>query len=159
MAKLPGAFKADEDLKMDSFDPLPPSDYHLRVKETDMARNKNDTGDLIKIRFEVVDGEYKGRLLFLNINYTHQNATAEEIGQKMLNALILAAGLPALEDTDDLLGCEVMGKVTVTKGTAQYAASNEIKNFKPAEGIARPSKPSSDKEAPPVKKRKVTFGD
>ena len=160
MAKLPGAFNADEHEELGDFSALPAGEYHVKVKDSDIRRNGKDTGDLLKFTFEIVEGEYKGRLLFANINITHENATAQEIGEKTLATICKAVGRVTVDDTEDLHGCELMAKVVKKPATANYAEGNEIKNYSAVEGLAQP-KPASSKtsavDSKPKPKKKVSF--
>ena len=160
MAKLPGAFNADEHEELGDFSAIPAGEYHVKVKDSEMARNGKDTGDLLKFKFEIQDGEYKGRILFANLNITHNNPTAQEIAEKTLATICKAVGLVSIEDTEELHGCELMAKVIKKPASAQYAEGNEIKNYSAIEGVAQPKpmgkKASAvDKTAKP--KKKVTF--
>lgn len=157
MATLPSQFRADDHEELESFEPLKPGNYHVKIKDSSLARNGKDTGDLLKFTFEVQDSDYKGRLLFDNLNITHVNPTAQEIGEKKLAAICRAVGKLSIEDTEELHGCELEVKVTVKPATANYAAGNEVKNYSAIEGLAQPTTKVSATESKPKPARKVSF--
>lgn len=146
MAKLPGSFNADEHEGVADFKALPNGKYPVEITDTDVVRNSNDTGTLIKITHKVYEGEFKGRILWKNINYTHETSPqAQEIGENELANLLTSVGMNVLpdNDTEHLHGKKVMAKVTFKKATATQPEGNDVKMYYPVEGEAKPSKPKS----------------
>jgi hypothetical protein len=84
---------------------IPRDRYLLNIVEGEVKRNSKNTGDLFEYKAEVVEGEFAGVKVFGNINVTHQNVTAQKIGQAQLAALAEATGIGKanLTDTDQLL--------------------------------------------------------
>lgn len=84
---------------------IPRDRYLLNIVEGEVKRNSKNTGDLFEFKTEVVEGEFAGVKVFGNINVTHQNITAQKIGQAQLAALAEATGIGKanLTDTDQLL--------------------------------------------------------
>lgn len=163
MAKLPSAFNADEHEELGDFSAIPAGEYHVKIKDSELCENNQKTGSYIKFRFEIMEGEYKGRLLFSNLNIIHQNPKAVEIAEKELATICNSVGRVSIEDTDELHGCELMAKVIKKPASANYAESNEIKNYSAIEGLEQPKNPAGkasavDKKAP-AKKKKVSFDD
>lgn len=123
-------------------DPVPAGWYNLMVDESSVEPTKDGatTGNaMAKLRFTILDGDYKGRKLFKNFNIKHQNPVAEEIGRKQLTAVGHAVGVPNATDTTQLHGIPLKGKVTIEKGGPRndgsgefYADKNEINTFKDA---------------------------
>ena len=158
MAQLPGAFNANDHDEMEEkgdFPALPKDDYGVRIKETSSFRNSKDTGDCFKFVFEVLDGKYKGRLLFANLNLVHENPAAVEMAEKELGSMVRAVGKVTIDDTDDLVGCQLTVSVTVKKATSKYPEGNEIAMYKPLDGAAQPSAGGSKAKA--KAKKKVSF--
>ena len=159
MAKLPSRFNSDEHDDMADYSALPAGSYRIRVKATDRVENKKKTGFYYKFVFEVMEGKFAKRLLFSNLNLEHINPDTVEMAEKELGTICKACGMVSIEDTDELHGLELMGKVTVKPASSQYAEGNEIKNYSRIEGLAVPSKPksSSPSKPKPKPKRKVNF--
>ncbi len=84
---------------------IPRDRYLLNIVEGEVKRNSKNTGDLFEYKAEVVEGEFAGVKVFGNINVTHQNTTAQKIGQAQLAALAEATGIGKanLTDTDQFL--------------------------------------------------------
>jgi hypothetical protein len=139
MANLGESFNVNE-LPEDQggFDPIPAGDYHLKVTDSSLEDTKAGTGQYIKVRCDVMGPSHQGRVLFTNINIRNPNPKAEEIGRQQLGSLLRAIGLASLTDTDQLIGGEFSGKVTV-KNDPTYGPGNEIKGFKAIGGSPAPS--------------------
>lgn len=169
MAKLPGKFNADDHDEMGNFDAVPVGKYHVKVKKSELkdtkakidAKKKGQEikGSVLGFSFEVVSGEYKGRLLFTNLNIENENAQTVEIAEKELTSIAIACGKKIFDDTDELNGREMLVTVKIEPATAQYPAKNKITKYEPAKGVAVPGR-SSGAGADPAKKKKkkrVTF--
>lgn len=138
MAKLPGAFQADDHGDMGTFEPLPAGDINLKVVDSDVkltkkAEEANDPklGQYIQFDMEVMDGDYKGRKYTARMNIVNSNPTAEELGQKELATFCRAIGLPALKDTTEAHGKYLIAEMKQTgKETDQYGIQNSVKTYK-----------------------------
>lgn len=84
---------------------VPRDRYLLNIVEGEVKRNSKNTGDLFEYKAEIIEGEFAGVKVFGNINVTHQNVTAQKIGQAQLAALAEATGIGKnnLTDTDQVL--------------------------------------------------------
>lgn len=51
---------------------LPAGSYHVRIVESEIKRNKTNTGDLLVSRLKVLDGPQKGRFLFVNLSISNE---------------------------------------------------------------------------------------
>lgn len=153
MAKLPGAFNANEHEDISDFEPLPVGEYQGKIIESELKRNSSDTGNFLKLVFQITDGKYSGRRLFSNLNLIHPNEKAVEIAQKEMAAICRACGKITVSDSEELHGIDMMLKVAIRPATAKFPASNEIKNYKQLDGAAIPSKD----ESKPKKVAKVSF--
>ncbi len=113
------------------FAPIPAGEYTVRVSEASLETTKTGTGKYIKMRLDVVAPSHEGRVIFTNLNIQNPNPKAEEIGRQQLGSVMRAMNIPAVTDTDQLIGGMMIVKVTV-KQDEQYGPNNEVKAFKPA---------------------------
>jgi hypothetical protein len=95
-------------------------------------------------------------VVFGNLNIKNPNPTAEKIGREQLGEIMRAIGLPTVQDTDQLIGGQLMIKLEIRE-SEQYGNSNDVKGFKSA-GSAPPSAAkaapaASGKAAPPWVKK------
>lgn len=138
-----------------SYDPIPAGEYVLKAVEAEEKQTSKGDGSYIKVKFEVVKGEYAGRLLWNNFNVNNPSEKAQQIGRQQLVAWATACGKPDADDTDKLLEKPFKAAVSIEKGTGGYADSNRIKAFlfdseKPAASKPAPGKPVAGKPAAPA---------
>jgi hypothetical protein len=151
-------FVAKDHEEMKTFEAITPDWYVAKIIESEMKENSKKTGEFLKLKFQITEGTYKNRLIFINLNIIHTNEDAVEIAEQQLAAICNAIGVSSVEDSEELHGIEMQVKVAITPKTARYPEGNELKGFKAQKGVARPDLDSSEsRENKPVKK-KVTFG-
>lgn len=110
--------------------PAPAGNYLVVLKGSKVEVNKGSTGKMIACTFEVIDGELKGKTIFQNINFLHQNPVAQEIGQSKLSALCHTVGVLQIQDTQQLHGIPLRIQVSVSDDQ-KY---NEIDAYQRADG-------------------------
>jgi hypothetical protein len=133
MAQLGQVFSASEAPASNDYSPLPAGWYNVRITEAELKDTKAGTGNYVKVRYDV-------------ITVRNPNAKAEEIGRSQLAKLIRSIGLEEVSDTDQLIGGEMLVKVTIRQ-SEEYGDSNEVKDWK-AQSTASIPKPSSPPPAP-----------
>lgn len=84
------------------YTPLPAGDYTLEIVESDYAAISKGTGMLLKLKCQVVGGEYDGRAYYINLALEHDNPEAQDIGQRDFAAMRHAIGVPNPDDTEQL---------------------------------------------------------
>jgi hypothetical protein len=155
MAQLNETFSVDALPVSDrNFEPLPAGWYTAVVNGAEIKATKAGTGQYIAVRYDITGPTHQGRVVFGNLNIKNPNPKAEEIGRQQLGELMRAIGLSTVQDTDQLIGGQLMIKLDVRE-SEQYGASNDVKAFK-ANGSAPPAAkaaPASTKAAPPWVKK------
>jgi hypothetical protein len=155
MAQLPETFSADALPVSDrNFEPLPAGWYTAVVNGAEIKNTKAGTGQYIAVRYDITGPSHQGRVIFGNLNIKNPNPKAEEIGRQQLGELMRAIGLATVQDTDQLIGGQLMIKLDVRE-SEQYGNSNDVKGFKSI-GSAPPAAakaPASTKAAPPWVKK------
>ena len=112
-----------------SYDPIPEGEYVLKALDAEEKTTSAGTGSYIKAKFEVVKGEYTGRLIWQNFNINNPSEKAQRIGRQQLVAWAAACGKPDADDTDKLLEKPFTAAVSIEKGTGGYSDSNRVKAF------------------------------
>ena len=112
-----------------SYDPIPEGEYILKAVDAEEKTTSAGTGSYIKVKFEVVKGEFATRLLWQNFNVNNPSEKAQRIGRQQMVAWATACGKPDADDTDKLLDKPFSAAVAIEKGTGGYADSNKIKAF------------------------------
>jgi hypothetical protein len=111
-----------------SFEPMEPGDYVLKATGCEEKNTKAGGGVYIAATFEVAEGEFKGRKVWMNFNIVNKSEKAQSIGRQQLVAWATAAGKANATDTDHLID----RKFTCTLGIETqegFKPSNVIKSF------------------------------
>jgi len=153
------SFDASQVAPQESFSPIPAGNYTAQVIESEIKPTKSGTGQMLTLRWQVLDGEYKNRIVFDRINIVNQNPTAEQIGQRQLSAVCHAAGVLKLQDTAQLHNKPIKIKVKIRQD-AQYGDSNEVSGYDAVTGgvataipTQQASAPASNAATPPWQKK------
>jgi len=158
MAQLDETFSADTLPVSDrNFEPLPAGWYTAVVNGAEIKVTKAGTGKYIAVRYDITGPTHQGRVVFGNLNIKNPNPTAEKIGREQLGEIMRAIGLATVQDTDQLIGGQLMIKLDVRE-SEQYGASNDVKGFKfagstPLAAAAKAAPAASTKAAPPWVKK------
>lgn len=150
------------------YTPLPEGEYSVTIKDAEVKATNDGTGQYIKLRLDVQGPTHVGRVVFSNINIRNKSEQAEQIGRGQLKAVMSALGIATLTDTDQLIGGQLIVKLSVRaartdeKTGKTYEASNEVKAYKPAGGspmaapgaMLKPAAAAPAKSAPPWANKK-----
>jgi hypothetical protein len=140
-----------------SYDPIPEGEYILKAVDAEEKATSKGDGSYIKVKFEVVKGEFNGRLLWQNFNVNNPSEKAQRIGRQQMVAWATACGKPDADDTDKLLEKQFSASVSIEKGTGGYSDSNRIKAFlfnqeaAPAKAAPKPAAKPAPAAAPASK--------
>ena len=133
------------------FEPIPVGEYRAMITASEMKDTAAGRGDKrLELRFEIVDGKHKGRLLFENLNLirvgkTEKDATTTKIAQQRLKMICEAVGKTHVKDSAELHNKPMLINVVIEAGNGNYKDRNAIKTFKALGPIAAPAAP----DAPP----------
>lgn len=152
-------FNVGEGSKPGEFEALPPNDYVVALEQWEMApasvNAKDPNGIMFKVRFVVLDGVYKGRLIFDQWCWKNLNVTAQNIGRGKVTALAEALGWKpgqVLKNPDELKDKPVLATIKVREAQGNFSASNTVVDFSPVAAATAPAKTlaSKGKKAAPV---------
>ena len=127
-------FDASQVVPQQSTGPLPAGVYLAHIVESDVQPLQSGNGEGLKLTFEVIDGQFKGRKVYENLNIRHTSEDTQRIAQSQLSALCHAVNVIKLMDTAALHFKPVRINVTVREAVGQYKASNNIKGYEAAGG-------------------------
>ena len=129
MAQLPGVFTPSD---VDSSNTIPNDWYIAQIVKSEMKATKDKKGQYLALSFKVMEGKYKGRMLFTNLNLVNKNDTTVRIAESDLKAMCEACGIDKLEDSVDLHGIPMGVKAVIVEASNNWPAKNELKGFKDA---------------------------
>jgi len=127
-------FDASQVAPQQSSGPLPAGVYLAHIVESDVQPLKSGNGEGLKLTFEIIDGQFKGRKVYENLNIRHTSEDTQRIAQSQLSALCHAVNVIKLMDTAALHFKPVRINVTVREAVGQYKASNNIKGYEAVGG-------------------------
>ena len=129
-------FDATKVAPRDSFDLIPAGKYIAQISASEIKPTKNNTGQVLNLTWDILDGQFKGRKVFDRVNISNQNPEAERIGQQQLSGICHATGVLNLRDTSQLHMKPIMIKVKVRPAEGQYDASNDVSSYEAIKGAA-----------------------
>lgn len=122
-----------------SYDVLPDGKYDVIVLEAKEKTTKK--GDrAIELTFQVLDGQYKERLLWETLNLWNSSDQARTIARDRLSSICKACNAPAATSTDVLLGRRMQISVGRRMNEFRGKEENHIKAFnaKPGQQATAP---------------------
>jgi hypothetical protein len=137
------------------FDPIPANDYLAMITDSEFKDTKAGDGQYLQCTLEVLEGEFKKRLLFDRLNLNNSNETAVKIAQSTLSAICHAVGIMKPKDSSELHGKPMMIKVGLEERNDKPGSfSNRIKRYAAVDGSSAKasSTGSADSAKPPWKR-------
>ena len=136
MANLTGMYNPEAEAQQD-FAPIPSGEYPAQIVESDMKPTKNNNGQYLELTYAVIDGEFKGRKVWVRLNLDNPNAQAVEIANRQFKSIQESAGVLNPTQSEQLHYKPHMIRVElIPAGTSQRNGgvtakdSNEIRGWK-----------------------------
>lgn len=128
---------------LNDFTPVPPNDYKVIITKSEFKKTKAGTGHYLSLQMKIVEGDFKGRVLFENLNLDNPNPTAVEIANKTLNTICKVCNKVGVQDSEELHGIPMIATVAVSEATKTRPASNDIKFYAPIDGAVNEASPGT----------------
>ena len=164
MAELNYQKQVQDNEREESFDALPAGLYPCVIEESDYKPNKKGTGMILVLKYGIIDGPFKGRKFFENLNLQNSNPQAAVIAQKAFNSLKEAVGLIEVHDSCELharplvveMSCKVDKETNENKNSVKkhLPIGGPVSNTAPAAAPGTPPPPASTSAAPGGVKKK-----
>ena len=144
MANLNG-FNANEVDPASAFEPIPAGKYLAVVTASEMKPTKSGVGNYLELTFQVLDGPFKGRVLWARLNLDNPNPTTVKIAKSELSAVCRAVGVMTPRDSQDLHNLPLQISVRLKKRDDTGEMTNEIKGYAKKEAAtAQPQQASTN---------------
>jgi hypothetical protein len=144
MANLNG-FDANNVDPASDFEPIPAGKYLVTITNTEMKPTRSGNGHYLELTFQVLDGQYKGRLLWSRLNLDNPNAQAVQIAQGELSAICRAVGVMRPKDSIEMHNLPLLVTVKCKKRQDNGDIVNEIRGYAKKEaGEAAPQQEASN---------------
>ena len=128
MPSLQG-FNAHEVEPNSSFDPIPADKYVAMIVESEVKPTKTGNGSYLQFTFQILEGPYKGRLLWTRLNMDHPNQQTVQIARGELSAICRALGVMTPNDSVELHNLPLVITVRCKKRADTGEITNEIKGY------------------------------
>ena len=128
MANLNG-FNANNVEPATDFEPIPAGKYLSVITNSEMKPTKTGSGTYLELTFQVLEGQYKNRLLWSRLNLSNPNNLAVQIAQGELSAICRAVGVMQPKDSIELHNLPLVVTVKVKKREDTGDLMNEIKGY------------------------------
>jgi len=136
-----------------AFEAIPAGKYLAVITESEMKPTKSGVGQYLQFTFQVIEGEYKSRLVWSRLNLDNPNATTVKIARAELSAICRAVGVPAPKDSVELHNIPLVITVGLKKRDDNGEMGNVIKGYaKKDAALARAPVAAGNNGAPPWKR-------
>ena len=145
MADLGGSFKQSE-VEDSGFDALPAGEYRALIADSVVKPTKKG-GKLVEIKWQILDGTYKNRIVFDRVNWENANPVAQNIGRQQLKRIAKAVGAPEEFRDSSVLHLKPC-LITLEVGEYNGNPNNEVKGYKACLPGSQPAATPSATSAP-----------
>lgn len=149
MASLLGFNANDVDPSLE-YEPIPAGKYLAMIIESETKPTKSGKGSYLQLTFQVLEGEYKGRIVWARLNMDNPNATAVQIAKAELSAVCRAVGVMEPQDSADLHNLPLIISVRCKKRPDSDEYNNEIRGYAKRETASQPQQAATS--TPPWKR-------
>ena len=122
-------FDANEVEPSSPLDPIPDGNYLAVVTASEVKPTKSGTGSYLQLTFEVIEGDYKSRLLWTRLNLENPNATAVQIARQELSAICRAVGVMKPQESQELHDLPLIVDVRSKKRSDSNEMTNVVKGY------------------------------
>lgn len=120
------------------YDPIPAGKYLAAITESEEKPTKSGSGSYVQLTFQILEGEYKGRLVWARLNLDNPNATAVKIARAELSAICRAVGVMSPKDSAELHNLPLVISVGVKPRKDNGEPSNVIRGYEKRGAAAKP---------------------
>jgi len=128
-------FNASEVEPSKGFELIPRGDYCAAIIASQMRTTNDGNGEQLVLRFQILDGHYKNRLVFANLNMKNLSEKATEISRRDLSAICHAVGVLSPSDSSELHGKPLTLSIAIKKNKNSGADENSIMSYKSRGGM------------------------
>ena len=112
-----------------ALDPLPAGKYLAVVSESELKPTKTGGGKYLQLTFQIIDGEFKGRLVWARLNLENKSEMTVKIARGELSAICRAIGVMQPKDSVELHNVPLEINVGLKKRDDNGEFTNVIKGY------------------------------
>jgi len=138
-----------------ALDPIPAGKYLAVISDSEYKPTKAGGGKYLQLTFQVLEGEYKGRLVWARLNLENKSEMTVKIARGELSAICRAVGVMQPKDSIELHNIPLEISVGLKKRDDNGEFTNVIKGYtKKGAGASapRPAAAAGPGSTPPWKR-------
>ena len=112
-----------------ALDPIPAGKYLAVVSDSEYKPTKNGGGKYLQLTFQIIDGEFKGRLVWARLNLENKSEMTVKIARGELSAICRAIGVMQPKDSVELHNVPLEINVGLKKRDDNGEFTNVIKGY------------------------------
>jgi hypothetical protein len=112
-----------------ALDPLPAGKYLAVISESELKPTKTGVGKYLQLTFQIIDGEFKGRLVWARLNLENKSEMTVKIARGELSAVCRAIGVMQPKDSVELHNVPLEINVGLKKRDDNGEFTNVIKGY------------------------------
>ena len=112
-----------------ALDPLPAGKYLAVISESEFKPTKTGVGKYLQLTFQIIDGEFKGRLVWARLNLENKSEMTVKIARGELSAICRAIGVMQPKDSVELHNVPLEINVGLKKRDDNGEFTNVIKGY------------------------------
>lgn len=133
-----------------SFDPIPAGQYLAMIVASE-EKTSSKGNKFLCLEFEIVDGQYKGRKVWVNLNLEHPNPEIVKFARAELASICKAVGVLKPQDSVQLHNLPMLINVKCVNRKDTGELQNRIKSYVPkaAPAQSQPQQATATSTTPP----------
>ena len=120
------------------YSPIPEGWYLASIVSSEKKNTKSGTGAYLECKMAIVQGDHKGRNVWVRLNLWNPNQQAVGIARSELSSICRAVGVMQPKDSQQLHNIPLAIHVKVKKREDNGEMTNEIKDYKSRAELAKP---------------------
>lgn len=116
-------------------EPIPVGWHRMAIVASEKKKTNDGKGSYLVLEHQVLDGDYKGKKAWAQLNLENENPTTVKISQEQLSAICHATGVLKLMNSSQLHNIPMLVKLSI-KQSAGYEPKNDFKGWKPIDGAS-----------------------
>ena len=106
------------------FEIIPEGDYKIVILKDTVKDNKKNTGKIWKLKLQIIEGQFKNKILDDNINIIHNSPICQKIGQGVLRNISELTGTPyPPKNTDAIFGKPIGCHISIQEFTSNVSGN------------------------------------
>ena len=112
-----------------TFEAIPEGRYTAVITESETRPTKSGNGTYLALAFQIIEGDYKGRVLWARLNLDNPSEVAQQVARSQLGAICRAVGVMSPRDSVELHNLPIVILVKCKRRSDTGELTNEIAGF------------------------------